>query len=96
MIGSIIQGRDEVARRSWASNQAYIALGNFLTSAALLGIDACPLEGIEPVKYDDILGLNQQGLHTVVAAAAGYRARTDNYASAKKVRFPKTEVLLEV
>ena len=65
-------------------NQVYIALGNFLTSAALLGVDACPMEGIEPPKYDEILGLNKQGLATVVAATAGYRAATDKYSQAKK------------
>ena len=96
MVGSLITGRDEPGRRGWASNQAYIALGNFLTSAALLGIDACPLEGIEPDKYDQILGLEKQGLTTVVAAAAGYRASNDKYAAAIKVRFPKKEVLVEV
>ncbi len=96
MVGSLIKGRDEVARKIWAANQAYIALGNFLTSAAILGIDACPMEGLEPAKYDEILGLNQQGLSTVVAAAAGYRASCDKYAGVKKVRFPKTEVLVEV
>lgn len=96
MVGSLIKGRDEVARKIWAANQAYIALGNFLTSAAILGIDACPMEGLEPAKYDEILGLNQQGLSTVVAAAAGYRASGDKYAGVKKVRFPKTEVLVEV
>ena len=96
MVRSLITSRDDAARKSWATNQTYIALGNFLTSAALLGIDACPLEGIEPAKYDQILGLGQQGLTTAVAAAAGYRAATDKYASAKKVRFQKSEVLVEV
>jgi len=80
----------------WAARQAYIALGNFLTSAALLGIDACPMEGIEPEKYNEILGLNEQGLSAVVVAAAGYRAPDDTYAALKKVRFPKEEVLVEV
>jgi nitroreductase len=74
----------------------YIALGNLLTSAALLGIDACPLEGIEREQYDEILGLRRQGLNTVVAAAVGYRAATDKYASVAKVRFPKADVLLTV
>jgi nitroreductase len=36
----------------WSTRQAYIALGNFMTSAALLGVDTCPMEGIEPVNYD--------------------------------------------
>ena len=96
MVGNLITSRDAVARRNWAANQVYIALGNFLTSAALLGVDACPLEGLEPAKYDEILGLQSQGLSTVVAAAAGYRAANDKYAGVKKVRFPKTEVLVEV
>ena len=96
MVGNLIQNRDEAGRKNWATNQTYIALGNFLTSAALLGVDACPLEGIEPAKYDELLGLKEQGLATVVAAAAGYRAAGDKYASARKVRFLKSEVLTEI
>src|SRR5438552_19171154 len=57
---------------------------------------ACPMEGIEPEKYNGILGLNEQGLSAVVVAAAGYRAPGDNYAALKKVSFPKKEVLVEV
>ena len=86
---------DQSARDNWVTRQVYIALANFLTSAALLGIDACPM-GIEPAKYDEILDLDKQGLRTVVVAAAGYRAAADNYATLKKVRFPKEEVVLSV
>ena len=96
IVGHIVKGMDETARRAWASKQVYIALGNFLTSAALLGIDACPMEGIEPAKYDKILGLDKQGLSAVVVAAAGYRSDTDAYAEKRKVRFPKEEVFLQV
>jgi hypothetical protein len=42
-----------------------------------------------------ILGLNQQGLSTVVAAAAGYRAGSDKDAEAEELRIPRTEVLVE-
>ncbi len=94
MVGSLIRGMAEETRRAWATNQVYIALGNFLTCAAVLGIDACPMEGIEPAKYDEILGLTQQGLSTVVVATAGYRAASDKYAQLRKVRFPKPEVLV--
>jgi nitroreductase len=93
MLGGIIQGMDAAARKAWATRQVYIALGSFLNSAALLGIDACPMEGIEPDQYDEILGLDQQGLTTIVVAAAGYRLPSDPYAALKKVRFPKEEVL---
>lgn len=96
MLGVVINGRDETWRNDWATHQVYIALGNFLTSAALLGIDACPMEGIEPSKYNEILRLNKQGLSAVVAAAAGYRATTDKYSLAKKVRFARDQVLLRV
>lgn len=96
MVGSLVKQLDETKRNDWATKQVYIALGNFLTSAALLGVDACPMEGIETAKYDEILGLNKSGLSTVVVAAAGYRAATDKYASARKVRFPREQVLVQV
>jgi nitroreductase len=96
MVGSLVKGMDNAARNGWAERQVYIAVGNFLTSAALLGIDTCPMEGIVPAKYDEILGLDKLGLGTVVAAAAGYRAAGDKYATAQKVRFPKEQVILHI
>ena len=96
LMGSIVEGRDVTERNGWATRQVYIALGNLLNSAAMLGIDACPMEGIEPDKYDEILGLKQQGLAAVVVCALGYRAIEDQYAALKKVRFDKSEVLLAV
>lgn len=95
-VGSVIQGMDEVARDAWARRQVYIALGTFLTSAALLGIDACPMEGFSPPDYDAILGLEEKGLSAVVVATAGYRSPEDKYAGLAKVRYPREEVLLHV
>ena len=85
-----------VSNQEWNSRQAYIALGNFMLSAALLGLDTCPLEGMNPVKYDEILGLPELGMTTAVACAAGYRAETDKYAASPKVRFPREEVVLHI
>jgi nitroreductase len=96
MVGGIVQRLDETARNAWARNQAYIALGNFLTSAALLGIDACPMEGFDRAQYDEILGLKAKGLASAVIATVGYRLPTDKYASAPKVRFPKEQVFISV
>lgn len=96
MIGAVVKGMDDATRTAWATKQVYLALGNFLTCAALLGIDACPMEGIEPAKYDEILGLDKLGLTAVVVATVGYRASGDKYAAAKKVRFAKQDVLVEV
>jgi len=94
MVGSLFKGRDAAARKAWAIDQIYIALGNFLTSAAVLGIDTCPMEGIDPVKYDEILGLDALGLASVVVGVAGYRAATDKYAALKKVRFEHKDVIV--
>ncbi len=96
LVGGIVQSMDEKSRDAWARNQVYIALGNLLTSAALLGIDAAPMEGFDRAQYDQILDLSAQGLATAVIAAVGYRLPTDKYAQAPKVRFPKSEVFLKV
>jgi nitroreductase len=80
-------------RNDWASRQVYLALGQFMTSAAMLGIDTCPMEGINPAGYDEILGLPAQGYACVVVCPAGYRAEDDKYAVMPKVRFPTQEVV---
>lgn len=77
----------------WAARQVYIALGQFMTSAALLGIDTCPMEGFNPVKYNEILGLEDQGYSATVLCPAGYRAEDDKYAVLPKVRYPSQEVV---
>lgn len=94
LLGTIIQGMPAAARAEWAIRQAYIALGNLMTSAALLGVDTCPMEGIQPEKYDDILGLQGTGYTTCVACAVGYRAESDRYAGLAKVRYGNEQVIL--
>jgi nitroreductase len=81
---------------AWAARQCYLALGVFLSAAAHLGVDACPMEGFQPDRYDDVLGLPARGLKAVVIATAGYRSPTDKYAAAAKVRFPVDEVVIRV
>jgi nitroreductase len=81
---------------AWAARQCYLALGVFLSAAAHLGVDACPMEGFQPDRYDDVLGLPARGLKAVVIATAGYRSPTDKYAAAPKVRFPVDEVVIRV
>lgn len=77
----------------WAARQVYIALGQFMTSAAMLGIDTCPIEGFNPAKYDEVLGLAEQGYAAVVLCPAGYRAADDKYAVMPKVRYPSEDVV---
>jgi nitroreductase len=77
----------------WATRQVYIALGQFMTTAAMMGIDTSPLEGFVPSKYDEVLKLGEQGYASVVVCGAGYRSDDDKYAQKPKVRYPTTEVV---
>lgn len=81
---------------AWAARQVYIALGGFLSAAAVLGVDACPMEGIEPARYDEILGLRAKGYRALFAVAAGVRSAQDPYARSPEVRFPLAEVVAHI
>lgn len=70
----------------WSTKQAYLAMGNLLTVCALAEIDACPMEGFIPEEYDNILGLDERGLKSVLVMPVGYRADDDIFADMKKVR----------
>ena len=93
MVGDVVIGARSAIAQQWATHQAYLALGNFLTSAALMGIDTCPMEGFEPEKYDAILDLPAKGLASVVCCAAGHRSPNDKAANQKKVRFPREHMV---
>ena len=93
MMGDLVNGPRHAVIGEWAARQVYIALGNYMTSAALLGIDTCPIEGLEPAKYDEILGLKGTGYHTLAACPAGYRSAEDKYAAAPKVRFETGDLI---
>jgi nitroreductase len=96
IVGFAGKGAREGWLREWSIRQSYIAIGNFMTSAAVLGIDTCPMEGIAADQYDKILGLEGTGYSTAVACAAGYRAATDKYAAAPKVRFKTSEIVQHI
>lgn len=79
--------------RAWSTRQVYLALGNFMTAAALLGVDTCPMEGIDPAAYDDALGLTGTGYYTVAACPSGYRSGDDKSGLRPKVRYHAHEVI---
>lgn len=96
MVGDVVNGTRGQNSFEWATRQAYIALGNFMTSCAVLGVDTCPMEGIDPVKYDEILNLKESGWKTVVACPAGFRSADDKYEKLKKVRFDTNDLIVNV
>ena len=76
----------------WTSKQTYLALGNLLNAAAELKIDVTPMEGFEPEKYNEILGLDKLGLNASLVAAIGYRHEEDATQHYAKVRKPIEEL----
>jgi nitroreductase len=96
MLGDLVNGPRSRIAHEWATRQAYIALGNLMTCAAVLGVDACPMEGFVPSEYDRVLGLENSGYATVVCCALGYRAANDKYASLPKVRYEAEELVQQV
>jgi len=96
LVSDVVDGERGRIALEWATRQAYIALGNMMTAAAVVGVDTCPMEGFAPAKYDEILDLPAKGYHAVVACAFGYRAASDKYASTPKVRFPAEELIVRI
>lgn len=95
MKGSAKKAVDEGYIETWNSRQAYIALGFLLETAALLGIDATPIEGFDAAQFNEILGLEEYS--AVVICPLGYRnAESDWLATLPKVRFPKEELFVRI
>ena len=80
---------------AWCQKQSYIALGTLLAACAEAHIDACPMEGFDPAKVDEILGLTAQGLTSTAFCPLGFRAADDASASYKKVRLPMKDFVIE-
>ncbi len=90
------ESKAEEEVHAWALNQAYLSLGTLLTVCATEEIDACPMEGFEPDKYDELLNLGERKLRSVLVLPVGYRAEDDMFSEFKKVRRPLDEVIIEM
>ena len=80
----------------WNSKQCYLALGFLLFAAAEHQVDACPMEGFDAAKFDEILGLDEKNLSSVVIATIGYRSNDDDYQKQSKVRKSKEELFIRI
>ena len=84
MINGSLASESSDRRVEWATRQVYIVLGVLIASAAQLGVDIGPMEGFDPQKFDEILGLDKMGYESKVAVAVGFRASDDANAHNKK------------
>lgn len=96
MSNDIVSGPRSATIAEWTKRQVYLALGVFLTAAAVIGIDTCPMEGFDPKAYDEILGLTARGYTAAVIATAGYRSPTDPAAEKIKVRYDNADLVISI
>lgn len=91
-----ITGLTEEQRNVWTSKQTYLALANLMNAAAELKIDVTPMEGFEPEKVNEILGLPAKGLNASLLATIGYRHEEDATQHYAKVRKPINELFINL
>ncbi|MEP4889342.1 MAG: NAD(P)H-dependent oxidoreductase [Aliiglaciecola sp.] len=97
MILATYPPRDPEVNFQHAARQAYIGLGTALVAAAEEGVDSTPMEGFIPEKVDEILGLNERGLRSVILLPLGYRAEEGDWLkNLKKIRRPKEDFVTEI
>lgn len=96
ILVDFISARQKHELEEWMSRQCYIALGNLVSTAAMLGVDNCPMEGFIREEYDTILNLPEKGCRSVVMCALGYRHDEDKYGKINKVRFNKSDMFIHI
>ena len=96
MVAGFVNSLSQTALHEWAIRQVYIALGQFVTTAAILGIDACPMEGFIPGQVDEILDLSKTGYSSVLLCPVGYRQANDQHAQLAKVRRKAADVVMRI
>lgn len=95
LLGSYPQ-QDAEVNFNHAAKQAYIGLSAAIIAAAYEGVDTTPIEGFDPAKVDEILGLREKGLRSTVMLPIGYRdTENDWLVNLKKVR-KSTEDLVTI
>ena len=84
--------------RPWMEKQVYINLGGFLLGVAALGIDACPMEGIDVEALNREFDLPAKGYTALAAVSIGYRSEQDFNIPSKtpKSRLPLAEIITEL
>lgn len=96
MMKWALGGLDQNTTNNWMEKQVYIALWNLMTVCAEMEIDSCPMEWFNRQKYDEILGLTEMWLSSVVLLPVWYRSEKDSYATIKKVRFDEKDIVVHI
>lgn len=94
MVSGFVASKSAEDLKVWSAKQAYIGLGFGLNAAAVMGIDSTPMEGFDANGVDEVLGLKEMGMSSVVCLALGFRSENDQSAHYKKVRFDVSEMMM--
>ena len=82
----------DVRAYAHSSNQAAITFGVAVATAAMLQVDASPMEGFDPPAFDKLLGLDKEGFKSLYLLALGHKdVENDWLEGMKKVRRPMKE-----
>jgi len=95
-MSNFINSQTEEGRQFWTAKQAYLAMASLINAAAMLKIDATPMEGFSKEEFNRILGLDKLGLNAAVVATVGYRHPDDQFQYNKKVRKPHNELFITI
>ena len=91
------EGKSAEQNFNHAAQQAFIGLGFGLAAAAELKVDSSPMGGFNAAQFDEILGLKEKGLRSVVIMCLGTRAAEGDWlVNLKKVRRPKAAMFHDV
>ena len=87
----------EISEKSlldWSVKQNYIAMGNMMTAAAMIGIDSCAIEGFDKEKVEEMLIkrgiLDKENFDLSYIVLFGYRQGEPKRAKARK---PASEII---
>lgn len=96
MMKWFVASKSDAELNVWMTKQVYIALWFLMQTAAHMHIDTCPMEGFDPVAFDEILWLKDLWLTSCVICPVWYRSDEDKYAERDKVRFDYDKVVIEM
>lgn len=89
--------RSQEENASHAAKQSYIGFGVALAEAALLEVDATPMEGFNNTQLDELLGLKELHLRSTTLLPLGYREENGDWlVNLKKVRTPLSDFVIEL
>ncbi|MES2829523.1 MAG: NAD(P)H-dependent oxidoreductase [Bacteroidota bacterium] len=93
---SMYTTRDPEINYTHAAKQTYIGFAAAIIEAAMLKVDATPMEGFDAVQLDELLGLSKLGLRSTTLLPLGYRDEAGDWlVNLKKVRTPLEDFVIE-